>query len=45
LGRRVICKYGRLNEARIRKYIVEQEKHDLAMDKISVKEYADPFKG
>ena len=34
-----------LNEATIRKYIEEQEKHDIALDKLSVKEYADPFKG
>ena len=34
-----------LNEAIIKKYIQEQEKHDIAMDKLSVKEYEDPFKG
>ena len=34
-----------LNEAIIRKYIEEQEKHDIALDKLSVKEYEDPFKG
>lgn len=34
-----------LNEATIRKYIEEQEKHDIAMDKLSVKEYENPFKG
>ena len=34
-----------LNEGTIRKYIEEQEKHDIAMDKLSVKEYEDPFKG
>ena len=28
-----------LNEATIKKYIAEQEKHDIAMDKLSVKEY------
>lgn len=33
-----------LNEATIRKYIEEQEKHDIALDKLSVKEYEDPFK-
>ena len=32
-----------LNEETIRKYIREQEKHDMAMDKLSVKEYEDPF--
>ena len=34
-----------LNEATIKKYIQEQEKHDIAMDKLSVKEFEDPFKG
>ena len=34
-----------LNEATIKKYIQEQEKYDIAMDKLSVKEYEDPFKG
>ena len=34
-----------LNEASIKKYIEEQEKHDIAMDKLSVKEYENPFKG
>lgn len=34
-----------LNEATIKKYIQEQESHDIAMDKLSVKEYKDPFKG
>ena len=34
-----------LNEATIRKYIEEQEKHDIMMDKLSVKEYENPFKG
>ena len=34
-----------LNEATIKKYIQEQEKHDIAMDKLSVKEYEDSFKG
>ncbi|MDD6988979.1 MAG: IS200/IS605 family transposase, partial [Ruminococcus sp.] len=27
-----------------RKYIADQEKHDIAIDKLSVKEYNDPFK-
>jgi len=31
-----------LNEATIKKYIEEQEKHDIAVDKLSVKEYEDP---
>ena len=34
-----------LNEATIKKYIQEQEKHDIMQDKLSVKEYEDPFKG
>ena len=34
-----------LNEAIIKKYIQDQEKYDIAMDKLSVKEYEDPFKG
>jgi putative transposase len=34
-----------LNEETIKKYIQEQENHDIAMDKLSVKEYEDPFKG
>ena len=33
-----------LNEETIRKYIQDQEKHDQAVDKLSVKEYEDPFK-
>ena len=32
-----------LNEATIRKYIKNQESHDIAMDKLSEKEYEDPF--
>ena len=34
-----------MNEATIKKYIEEQDKHDIAMDKLSVREYEDPFKG
>ena len=34
-----------LNEATIKKYIQYQEKHDQSVDKLSVREYADPFKG
>lgn len=33
-----------LNEAAIAKYIREQEAHDIALGKLSVKEYGDPFK-
>ena len=34
-----------LNETIIKKYIQEQEAHDIAMDKVTEKEYQDPFKG
>jgi len=34
-----------LNEATIRKYIKDQEKHDIMIDNLSVKEYEDRFKG
>lgn len=34
-----------INDATVRKYIQEQEKHDIALDRLSVKEYEDPFKG
>lgn len=33
-----------LNEETIKKYIKDQEKADIAQDKLSVKEYEDPFK-
>ena len=33
-----------LNEATIKKYIQDQEKYDIMQDKLSVKEYVDPFK-
>ena len=33
------------NEATVKKYIREQEKHDIMMDKISTKELDNPFKG
>lgn len=34
-----------LNGDTIRKYIQEREKPDILLDKLSVKEYEDPFKG
>ncbi len=34
-----------LNEATIRKYIREQENEDIMEDKLSKKEYVNPFKG
>ena len=33
-----------LNEATVAKYIREQESHDIALDKLGVKEYEGPFK-
>ena len=36
---------GGLNEATIKKYIQEQEKHDIAMDRLNQREWEDPFKG
>ena len=32
-----------LNDQTVAKYIRDQEQHDIAMDKLSVKEYKDPF--
>lgn len=32
-----------LNESTVRKYIQDQQKDDIAKDKLSVKEYEDPF--
>ena len=34
-----------INEETIKKYIKEQEKNDIMVDKLSVKEYEDPFMG
>ena len=34
-----------LKEATIKKYIQDQEKNDIMQDKLSVKEYENPFKG
>jgi putative transposase len=34
-----------LNEAIIKKYIEEQEKHDIALDKLSTRDKEDPFRG
>lgn len=34
-----------LNEATIRKYIQDQERHDIIRDKLTSREYQDPFKG
>ena len=34
-----------LNEATIRKYIREQENEDMIQDKLTKKEYINPFKG
>jgi len=35
----------KLNETTIRKYIQDQEKHDIALDKLSIREHEAPFKG
>ena len=40
----MLAQFG-LNEATIKKYIQDQEKYDITQDKLSVKEYEDPFKG
>ena len=32
-----------LNESTIRKYIREQESHEIAIDKLTTKEYTNPF--
>ena len=42
---RILRKHSGLNEDTIRKYIKEQERYDQMVDKLSVKEYEDPFKG
>ena len=34
-----------LNESTIKKYIRDQEKHDMIIDKLTSTEYSDPFKG
>lgn len=34
-----------MNEATIKKYIRNLEKHDKAIDKLTSAEYSDPFKG
>lgn len=34
-----------LNEATIREYIQQQERHDIMQDKLTTREYQDPFKG
>ena len=34
-----------LNEATIRKYIQQQEQHDIISDKLCLREYENPFKG
>ena len=34
-----------LNDATIKKYIIEQEDADMMVDRVSVKETQDPFRG
>lgn len=41
--RRIICELSRFEFRNDCKYIREQEAHDVMMDKLSVKEYKDPF--
>ena len=49
-GNRYFCSEGYyvstvgINDAAVAKDICDQEAHDQAIDKLSVKEYADPFK-
>ena len=40
-----VATVGNITEAAIKKYIQDQEKYDIMQDKLSVKEYEDPFKG
>lgn len=42
-GRGVLCVTVGLNESTIKKYIHDQEKADIALDKLSVKKYTDSF--
>lgn len=42
---KILCEHSRSQRSNNKKYIQEQESHDIAMDKLSVKEYEDPFKG
>ena len=42
---RILCKYSRKNEGKIKEYIRNQLNKDIAYDKISINEYIDPFKG
>ena len=34
-----------LNEATVKKYIQQQEKHDIPQDRVSTREYQNPFQG
>ena len=44
MGRKILCEYSiGLNESTIKKYIREQESHDIAMNKLTTKEYTNPF--
>lgn len=44
-AKRLLCEYGRLNESTIKKYIQQQERHDIMQDKLTTREYANPVKG
>ena len=41
----ILCSAIELNAAIIQKYIREQENEDIMEDKLSKKEYINPFKG
>ena len=43
MGRSYYVSTVGLNEATIRKYIREQENADIAQDRLSLKEYENPF--
>ena len=42
-GQRILCSTVGLNEATIKKYIQEQERKDIALDKLSVKNMKIPL--
>ena len=43
MGRSYYVSTVGLNEAKIRKYIREQENADIAQDRLNLKEYENPF--
>ena len=42
MGKRVLCEYGGLDEAKVREYIQEQEESDLIEDKYD-SDLSNPF--